>query len=161
MGARQPIFPLCFSKTQKCPQGFELQNINKEGKSNPSVVVLLPRLKFLCSFSVVVFSSISLLPQTFQGTRDNFTQQIGFIWDQIKAPFILPLLRLAVYVCLTMSLMFSIKRVYMSVGGDRLREDFLQKTRKACACYKWKPICDDLELGNAAYPMVLVQIPMY
>ncbi|OIV89704.1 hypothetical protein TanjilG_05159 [Lupinus angustifolius] len=27
--------------------------------------------------------------------------------------------------------------------------------------YKWEPIRDDLELGNTAYPMVLVQIPMY
>ena len=27
--------------------------------------------------------------------------------------------------------------------------------------YKWEPIRDDVELGNAAYPMVLVQIPMY
>ncbi|CAL0321248.1 unnamed protein product [Lupinus luteus] len=27
--------------------------------------------------------------------------------------------------------------------------------------YKWEPIRDDLELGNSAYPIVLVQIPMY
>ncbi|CAJ1976660.1 unnamed protein product [Sphenostylis stenocarpa] len=27
--------------------------------------------------------------------------------------------------------------------------------------YKWEPLRDDLEIGNSAYPMVLVQIPMY
>lgn len=27
--------------------------------------------------------------------------------------------------------------------------------------YKWEPMKEDLEMGNLAYPMVLVQIPMY
>lgn len=33
--------------------------------------------------------------------------------------------------------------------------------RKPDKRYKWEPLKDDLELGNSAYPMVLVQIPMY
>ncbi|XVF48166.1 hypothetical protein PTKIN_Ptkin03bG0169100 [Pterospermum kingtungense] len=33
--------------------------------------------------------------------------------------------------------------------------------RKLEKRYKWKPMKDDVELGNFAYPMVLVQIPMY
>lgn len=33
--------------------------------------------------------------------------------------------------------------------------------RKPNKRYKWEAIKDDIELGNSAYPMVLVQIPMY
>ncbi|KAK3020531.1 hypothetical protein RJ639_046220 [Escallonia herrerae] len=33
--------------------------------------------------------------------------------------------------------------------------------RKPEKRYKWEPMKDDVELGNSAYPMVLVQIPMY
>ena len=33
--------------------------------------------------------------------------------------------------------------------------------RKPEKRYNWEPIKDDVELGNSAYPMVLVQIPMY
>ncbi|RWR82381.1 glucomannan 4-beta-mannosyltransferase 9 [Cinnamomum micranthum f. kanehirae] len=102
-------------------------------------------------------SSTSLLPETFQGTRDDVTEQIGLIWEQIKAPLIVPLLRLAVYACLTMSLMLFIERVYMGVVIV-LVKIFCRKPEKR---YKWEPIRDDLELGNAAYPMVLIQIPMY
>lgn len=102
-------------------------------------------------------SSTSLLPETFQGARDDVTQQIGLIWEQIKAPLIVPLLRLAVYACLTMSLMLFIERLYMGVVIV-LVKIFCRKPEKR---YKWEPIRDDLELGNAAYPMVLIQIPMY
>lgn len=33
--------------------------------------------------------------------------------------------------------------------------------RKPEKRYKWEAIKDDVELGNSAYPVVLVQIPMY
>lgn len=33
--------------------------------------------------------------------------------------------------------------------------------RKPEKRYKWEAMKDDVELGNSAYPMVLVQIPMY
>ncbi|GFY82705.1 nucleotide-diphospho-sugar transferases superfamily protein [Actinidia rufa] len=79
-------------------------------------------------------SSTTLLPDSFAGARDDITEQIVLVWGQIKAPLIVPLLRLAI-------LLFS-------------EED--QRKR-----YRWEPIKDDLEVGNLAYPMVLVQIPMY
>ncbi|CAD5194637.1 unnamed protein product [Musa acuminata subsp. malaccensis] len=102
-------------------------------------------------------TSTALLPESFQGTRDDITEQMGVVWQQIKAPVIVPLLRLAVFVCLVMSVMLVVERVYMAAVIALVK--FLG--RRPEKRYKWEPIRDDLELGSAAYPMVLVQIPMY
>ncbi|KAK9290823.1 hypothetical protein L1049_009001 [Liquidambar formosana] len=102
-------------------------------------------------------SSTTLIPEAFEGTRDDISEQIGLIWAQIKAPLIVPLLKLAVVVCLIMSLMLFIERVYMGIVIVLVKL-FGRKPEKR---YKWEPIKDDVELGNSAYPMVLVQIPMY
>ena len=67
-------------------------------------------------------------------------------WSQVRAPVIVPLLRLAVAVCLTMSVLLFLERMYMAV------------VRR----YRCDPIPDDdPELGSAAFPSVLVQIPMF
>lgn len=94
---------------------------------------------------------------TYQVTRDDISMQIAFIWSQVKAPLIVPLLQISVVVCLIMSLMLFIERVYMSIVIVLLKL-FGRKPEKR---YKWEPIKDDVELGNSVYPMVLVQIPMY
>ncbi|KAL3628371.1 Glucomannan 4-beta-mannosyltransferase 9 [Castilleja foliolosa] len=101
--------------------------------------------------------STTLLPETFSGTRDDFTDQFSIIWGQIKAPLIVPLLKVAVFLCLSMSVMLFVERVYMAIVISVLKV-FGKKPDKK---YKWEPLKDDLELGNSAYPMVLVQIPMY
>ncbi|CDP15350.1 unnamed protein product [Coffea canephora] len=101
--------------------------------------------------------SATLLPDGFIGGRDDMTEQFSMVWAQIKAPLIVPLLKLAVMVCLIMSVMLFIERVYMGVV-ILLVKLFARKPEKR---YKWEPIKDDLELGNSAYPVVLVQIPMY
>ncbi|KAL2509247.1 Glucomannan 4-beta-mannosyltransferase 9 [Forsythia ovata] len=103
------------------------------------------------------FSSTTLLPDTFVGTRDDVTEQFMIIWGQMKAPLIVPLLRIALFLCLLMSLMLFIERVYMSIVIV-LVKIFGKKPEKR---YKWEPLKDDLELGNSVYPTVLVQIPMY
>ncbi|KAL4311381.1 hypothetical protein GQ457_01G015860 [Hibiscus cannabinus] len=102
-------------------------------------------------------SSTAILPDTLQGTRDDLSMQMGLIWGQIKAPLMVPLLRLAVVVCLTMSLMLFVERVYMGIVIVLVKLFGRKPERR----YKWEPIKDDVELGNSAYPMVLVQIPMY
>ncbi|XP_057460109.1 glucomannan 4-beta-mannosyltransferase 9-like [Actinidia eriantha] len=104
-----------------------------------------------------LISSTTLLPDSFGGARDDITEQIVLVWGQIKAPLIVPLLRLAILLCLAMSLMLFIERVYMGVVIT-LVKFFGRKPEKR---YRWEPIKDDLEVGNLAYPMVLVQIPMY
>lgn len=102
-------------------------------------------------------SSTTLLPDAFQGTRDDISEQIALIWSQIRAPLIVPLLKLAVVICLIMSVMLFVERVYMGVVITLVKL-FGRKPDKR---YKWEPMKDDVELGNSVYPMVLVQIPMY
>ncbi|KAG1334459.1 Glucomannan 4-beta-mannosyltransferase 9 [Cocos nucifera] len=68
-----------------------------------------------------------------------------------------PVLRAAVVLSMIMSVMLVMEAVHMSVvslGVKLLR-------RKPEKLYKWEPITGDEEVGSQAYPMVLVQIPMY
>lgn len=102
-------------------------------------------------------SSTTTIPDAFQGAKDDITMQVAFVWGQIKAPLIVPLLRIAVVVCLVMSVMMFIERVYMGIVITLVKL-FGRKPEKR---YKWEPMKDDIELGNSSYPMVLVQIPMF
>lgn len=102
-------------------------------------------------------SSSTILPDAFQGARDDISMQLEIIWAQIKAPLIVPLLRISVVLCLIMSVMLFIERVYMGIVIVLIKL-FGRKPEKR---YKWEAIKDDVELGNSAHPMVLVQIPMY
>ncbi|CAN4109547.1 unnamed protein product [Withania somnifera] len=61
------------------------------------------------------FSSTTLFPDTLSGTRDDLTEQLTILWEQIKAPLIVPLLRIAVLLCLLMSILLFIERVYMGI----------------------------------------------
>lgn len=103
------------------------------------------------------FQTNTLLPGTIASGRDDITEQLQIIWDQIKAPLIVPLLKLSVFLCLVMSLMLFVERVYMAVVIVLVKLLGIKPHKR----YKWEPLKDDLELGNSVYPMVLVQIPMY
>lgn len=102
-------------------------------------------------------SSTTLLPDTFVGARDDITGHFMIIWDQMKAPLIVPLLRIALFLCLLMSVMLFVERVYMSIVIV-LVKIFGNKPEER---YKWEPLKDDLELGNSLYTTVLIQIPMF
>lgn len=102
-------------------------------------------------------STNALLPDTFQGTAADIAGQIGLMWELIKAPLIVPLLRVAIYICLAMELMLFIERLYMGIVIILVKL-FLKKPDKR---YKWEAMREDLEIGNAGFPMVLVQIPMF
>lgn len=79
-------------------------------------------------------------------------------WSQVRAPVIVPLLRLAVAVCLTMSVLLFLERVYMAVVISGVRLLRLRPDRR----YRCDPLPeDDPELGSSAFPVVLVQIPMF
>ncbi|XP_071734633.1 glucomannan 4-beta-mannosyltransferase 9-like [Rutidosis leptorrhynchoides] len=82
---------------------------------------------------------------------------MGTMWEQIKVPLIVPFLNVMVTLCLIMSVMLFVERVYMGsvIAVMKLMRYTLEKR------YKWEEIKEDLELGNLAYPMVLIQIPMY
>ncbi|KAL2324905.1 hypothetical protein Fmac_023963 [Flemingia macrophylla] len=94
---------------------------------------------------------------TFENMHYGSASQMGLIWQQARAPLVVPLLKLLVVVCLAMSVMLFVERVYMGIVIVFVKLFRYKPDKK----YKWEPIRDDLELGNSAYPMVLVQIPMY
>ncbi|KAK4791173.1 hypothetical protein SAY86_031586 [Trapa natans] len=89
--------------------------------------------------------------------RKEVTGQIGMTWEMVKTPLIVPLLRLAVYICLAMALMLFVERVYMGIVIVLVKL-FWKKPEDR---YKWKPCEEDLEPGSTTYPFVLVQIPMF
>ena len=86
-------------------------------------------------------------------------------WQQVRCPVAAPLLRLAVSLCLAMSAMLLAEKAYMAAAVLAMRLLGRRPERR----YRCEPIRDrdgdddDLEAGGggAAYPMVLVQIPMY
>ncbi|XP_049354987.1 glucomannan 4-beta-mannosyltransferase 9-like [Solanum verrucosum] len=87
----------------------------------------------------------------------GITSQIGLFWQQVRAPLLVPFLKIMVILCLAMSLMLFVEKVYMGIVIVFIKI-LRQKPEKK---YKWEPIKDDLELANSSYPMVLIQIPMY
>jgi len=95
--------------------------------------------------------------EVFQVASEGVGMQLAFIWSKIREPLIVPMLRVAVFICLGMSLMILVEIVYMGVVICFVK--LFKRTPKKR--YKWENIKDDAELGNSNYPMVLVQIPMY
>lgn len=76
---------------------------------------------------------------------------------QIRANIVAPVLKVAVSLCLISSVMLMLEKVLM--GAISLYAKIFR--RRPEKIYKCDPIRDDEEIGNLAYPMVLVQIPMY
>ncbi|KAL0460752.1 UNVERIFIED_CONTAM: Glucomannan 4-beta-mannosyltransferase 2 [Sesamum latifolium] len=84
-------------------------------------------------------------------------EEIGRLWRILRASFIVPLLRISLYVCLVMSTMLLIEWLY--IGGVVLYVKMFG--RKPERRYKWEAVEDGSEMGSAAFPMVLVQIPLF
>ncbi|GMY23124.1 glucomannan 4-beta-mannosyltransferase 9-like [Fagus crenata] len=93
-------------------------------------------------------STTTILPDTFKGTRDDITGQIGLVWQQTKVPLMVSLLKLLVVVCLGMSLMLFMERVYMGIVIVFVKL-FGRKPEKS---YKCEPIRVDLELWSFGLP---------
>ncbi|XP_055833377.1 glucomannan 4-beta-mannosyltransferase 2-like [Solanum dulcamara] len=95
---------------------------------------------------------------TIQATASDIAGQIGMMWEVLKAPLLVPLLKAAVYICIVMELMLFVERLYMGIVIV-LVKIFMKKPDKR---YKWEPMADDdLEIGSGNFPKVLVQIPMF
>ncbi|KAJ7947932.1 Glucomannan 4-beta-mannosyltransferase 9 [Quillaja saponaria] len=97
------------------------------------------------------------IPETIQGVSYDIAGQIGLIWEVVKAPLIVPLLKLGVYICLAMSLMLFMERLYMGIVIILVKL-FWKKPEKR---YKYEAFQDDVEMGSSNFPVVLVQIPMF
>ncbi|KAE9600569.1 putative glucomannan 4-beta-mannosyltransferase [Lupinus albus] len=98
-----------------------------------------------------------LIADSENGLSYGMAWQVQFIWEVIKAPLIVPLLKLGVYICLAMSLMLFIERLYMGVVIILIKL-FWKKPEKR---YNYEPIQYDVEFGSSNFPIVLVQIPMF
>ncbi|KAL7612612.1 hypothetical protein Lser_V15G05402 [Lactuca serriola] len=101
--------------------------------------------------------AIKIPLKSFTNGGDDITGRIMVIGGQIKAPLVVPLLRMLMYVSLAMSVMLFMEKVYMSLVVA-FKKLFGKKAEKR---YKWESFKDDIELGNSVYPLVLVQLPMF
>ena len=105
----------------------------------------------------------AVVPGHYSGSSSGDVVDVAALWQQVKSPVVVPLLRLSVSLCLAMSVMLFAEKVYMAVVLLVSRLPLLGRR------YRWEPIVrdgdGDLEAGGggaaACYPMVLVQIPMY
>ncbi|XP_058771214.1 glucomannan 4-beta-mannosyltransferase 9-like [Vicia villosa] len=95
--------------------------------------------------------------EAFEVVNEGIGEQIEFVWRKIREPVIVPMLRVAVFLCLGMSVMMLVDKVYMGVSICLVKLFGRKPERR----YKYECFEDDVELGNSNYPMVLVQIPMY
>ncbi len=93
----------------------------------------------------------------FKEWEEELAGQIGMMWELIKAPLTVLLLRLGVYICLAMSLMLFCERLYMGIVIILVKL-FWKKPEKR---YKYETIQEDVEMGSSNFPVVLIQIPMY
>ncbi|XP_047958171.1 glucomannan 4-beta-mannosyltransferase 9-like [Salvia hispanica] len=85
-------------------------------------------------------------------------EQLMLVLGQVKASKVLvPLLDISMAVCLIMSVMLFVERVYMAIVIAIVKIS----GRKPGTRYKFEPLQEDLEQGNLAFPMILVQIPMF
>ncbi|XP_074566500.1 putative glucomannan 4-beta-mannosyltransferase 11 [Curcuma longa] len=76
------------------------------------------------------------------------------------AAVVVPAMRAAVALCLTMSVMLVVEK--LSMAAVALYVKVSRRTPEKV--YKWEPVpaaTEDAEVGSLAYPMVLVQIPMF
>ncbi|KAL5135354.1 Glucomannan 4-beta-mannosyltransferase 1 [Glycine soja] len=84
------------------------------------------------------------------------SSSLRYAWESIRAPVIIPLLKLAVILCSIMSIMLFVERVAMAIVI--LVVKVLGKKRYTK--YNLEAMKQKLE-RNKRFPMVLIQIPMY
>ncbi|XP_015876561.4 glucomannan 4-beta-mannosyltransferase 9 [Ziziphus jujuba] len=113
-----------------------------------------------------ISSKIVVIRDAFLGLLEDITsqqeqQQIVLVWKKTRAPLLIiidPVMKVLVVVCLGMCVMLFIEKVHMSFALVFIK----LWTPKQEKYYKWEAMKEeDFELGNLAYPMVLVQIPLY
>ncbi|XP_064954039.1 probable glucomannan 4-beta-mannosyltransferase 11 [Musa acuminata AAA Group] len=78
-------------------------------------------------------------------------------WAAVRAAVVVPSMKAAVVVCLAMSVMLVVEKLSMALVALYVKVSGRTPER----IYKWAPLSQDVELGSLAYPLVLVQIPMF
>jgi beta-mannan synthase len=83
--------------------------------------------------------------------------QVYSLWLSVRAKAIAPALQVVVWMCMVMSVMLVVEATYMALVSLGVKIIGWKPEKQ----YKWEAIREDEEKGSSAYPMVLVQIPMY
>lgn len=84
-------------------------------------------------------------------------QKFVSIWNLVRTKALAPALTALVVACLVMSVMLMVEVISMAAVSLAVKLLRCRPEKR----YKWEPIKADEETGSLAYPMVLVQIPMY
>ncbi|KAK8931352.1 putative mannan synthase 4 [Platanthera zijinensis] len=101
-----------------------------------------------------VSSSLDLI---FQSAAGSVPDKLIYAWNLVRMKALAPVLTVLVAACLVMSVMMIVE--VSSMASVSLAVKLLR--RRPDKRYKWEPIKSDEETGSLAYPMVLVQIPMF
>ncbi|KAJ0988294.1 hypothetical protein J5N97_006650 [Dioscorea zingiberensis] len=83
--------------------------------------------------------------------------EVLLIWRKAREVVLVPVMKVAVFVCLVMSVMIFIEKVFMGAVSLYVKV-FRRKPEKI---YKCEPLREDVEMGTSVFPLVLVQVPMY
>nr|CAB3448128.1 unnamed protein product [Digitaria exilis] len=81
-------------------------------------------------------------------------------WGKVRAELVVPLIRAAVVLCMVMSVIVLAEKVFLGTVSSVMK----LLRRRPWRMYRCDPIIprpDEEAAGSEAYPMVLVQIPMY
>ncbi|CAI9097832.1 OLC1v1034340C3 [Oldenlandia corymbosa var. corymbosa] len=87
----------------------------------------------------------------------DYTEEFSKISAHILAGFIVPVFKAGIILGLVLSTMLLVEMLGMGLVLLVVKL-FGKKPEQR---YKWEPLKDDVEMGSSAYPMVLVQIPMF
>ncbi|XAR64625.1 Glucomannan 4-beta-mannosyltransferase [Bertholletia excelsa] len=98
-----------------------------------------------------------VLPDISLVSGEEIWEETLLVWGMIKGYFIIPILQVLVMFWFVLSLMVMFEGAYTGIVAICLR----LIGRNSANRYKWEPVRDDEEVGSSAYPMVLLQIPMY
>ncbi|XP_020575679.1 glucomannan 4-beta-mannosyltransferase 2-like [Phalaenopsis equestris] len=91
---------------------------------------------------------------------ERFGWELHKKWKQTRVIVVVPLLRVAVLICLIMTLILLTEKLFVGLVCLVVKVFGLKPEKR----YRWKPMsseASDLEAGASSFPMVLVQIPMY
>ncbi|XP_029129873.1 glucomannan 4-beta-mannosyltransferase 2 [Cajanus cajan] len=88
---------------------------------------------------------------------EEVSGHVQVVWEMVKVPLVVPLLKLWVYVCMGMAIMLFVERVYMGVVIVLVKLFWKKPEHR----YNYNPLQDDVESGSSNYPIVLIQIPMF
>lgn len=105
-------------------------------------------------FAVSVAHAYKFAFSTFTGF---LPEEAGIVWKHVRESILIPVLKIAIIICLIMSVMLVTEKLAM--GMVTLFVKVFRRTPEKI--YKWEAIKEDEELGTSAYPMVLVQVPMF